>query len=104
MRNFEHVLSNNPGNKLGTPTKLKKCYTSVRLLLQEQKIDFNAPQDDDLDDSNNEEFIPDPMDDLEDQYDSADEAFYDDKEEIPDYDDSQPYATPNFFLTTACQP
>lgn len=68
----------------------------LRLLLQERKIHYNEPQDDGLDDSDNEEFIPDPMDDLEDQYDSTDEDFYDDEEEMPDYDDSQPYVTPNF--------
>jgi hypothetical protein len=73
-----------------------KTQETLRLLLQERKIDYNEPQDDDLDDCDDDEFFPDPMDDPDDQYDSADEDFYDDEEEMEEYDDSQPYVTPNF--------
>jgi hypothetical protein len=44
----------------------------LRLLLQECKINFNDDDDDALDDSDHDEYIPDAMDDPDDQYDSED--------------------------------
>lgn len=72
-----------------------KTQNMLRLLLDERKISYIEEDDDELDDSDDEEYMDDQLEDPDDQYDSADEDFFDDDAELEDYDDTEPYISPH---------
>ena len=83
-----------------------KTQNMLRLLLQERAINLNHDDDDALDESDDDEYIPDAMDDPDDQYDSEDlDAFFeDDDDDLPDYDNTLPYITPNLDSSWVASP